>query len=40
MQQSRLHLQDDPNLMMNIAQQDHNAIAEEISDIFDLDISL
>ena len=35
-----LHLQDDPNLMMNIAQQDHNAIAEEISDIFDLDISL
>ncbi|QIO09662.1 YjgN family protein [Acinetobacter lanii] len=35
-----LHLQDDPNLMINIAQQDHSAIAEEISDIFDLDISL
>lgn len=35
-----LFLQDDPNLMINIAQQDHSAIAEEISDIFDLDISL
>lgn len=35
-----LTLNDDPNLMMNIAQQDHSAIAEEISDIFDLDISL
>ena len=35
-----LHLQDDPNLMINIAQQDHSAIAEEISDIFDIDISL
>lgn len=35
-----LYLQDDPNLMINIAQKDHNAIAEEISDIFDLDISL
>lgn len=35
-----LLLQDDPNLMINIAQQDHSAIAEEISDIFDLDISL
>lgn len=35
-----LTLQDDPNLMINIAQNDHNAIAEEISDIFDLDISL
>lgn len=35
-----LHLNDDPNLMINIAQQDHSAIAEEISDIFDLDISL
>ena len=35
-----LNLQDDPNLMINIAQQDHSAIAEEISDIFDLDISL
>ena len=35
-----LHLQDDPNLMMNIAQKDHSAIAEELSDIFDLDISL
>lgn len=35
-----LTLNDDPNLMINIAQQDHSAIAEEISDIFDLDISL
>lgn len=35
-----LTLHDDPNLMINIAQSDHNAIAEEISDIFDLDISL
>lgn len=35
-----LELQDDPNLMINIAQHDHSAIAEEISDIFDLDISL
>lgn len=35
-----LQLNDDPNLMINIAQKDHNAIAEEISDIFDLDVSL
>lgn len=35
-----LTLHDDPNLMINIAQSDHSAIAEEISDIFDLDISL
>lgn len=35
-----LELNDDPNLMINIAQHDHSAIAEEISDIFDLDISL
>lgn len=35
-----LTLHDDPNLMINIAQSNHNAIAEEISDIFDLDISL
>ncbi len=35
-----LELNDDPNLMMNIAQSDHSAIAEEISDIFDIDISL
>ncbi len=35
-----LTLHDDPNLMINIAQNDHSAIAEEISDIFDLDISL
>lgn len=35
-----LHLRDDPNLMMNKAQTDHSAIGEEISDIFDLDISL
>lgn len=35
-----LTLNDDPNLMINIAQNDHNALAEEISDIFDIDISL
>ena len=35
-----LHLEDDPDRMMNMAQTDHSAIAEEISDIFDLDISL
>lgn len=35
-----LVLNDDPNAMMNLVQRDHNAIAEEISDIFDLDISL
>ena len=35
-----LILLDDPDQMMNLAQQDHSAIAEEISDIFDLDISL
>ncbi|OTG62914.1 YjgN family protein [Acinetobacter silvestris] len=35
-----LHLQDDPDRMMNMIQTDHSAIAEEISDIFDLDISL
>nr|WP_174506614.1 YjgN family protein [Acinetobacter sp. Marseille-Q1620] len=35
-----LQLEDDPNQMINLAQTDHNAIAEEISDIFDLDISL
>lgn len=35
-----LHLIDDPNEMMNKAQQDHNALGEELSDIFDIDISL
>lgn len=35
-----LHLNDDPNLLMNMAQSDPSAIGEEISDIFDLDISL
>ena len=35
-----LHLEDDPDQMMNIAQQDHNAIAEELGDLFDFDISL
>jgi uncharacterized membrane protein YjgN (DUF898 family) len=35
-----LHLRDDPNQMINKVQTDHSAIAEEISDIFDLDISL
>lgn len=35
-----LYLVNDPNTMMNQLQKDHSAIAEEISDIFDLDISL
>lgn len=35
-----LLLLDDPNEMRNMRQSDPNAIAEEISDIFDLDISL
>ena len=35
-----IRLLDDPNKMRNIRQSDPNAIAEEISDIFDLDISL
>lgn len=35
-----LTLFDDPNEMMNQAQEDHSAIAEEISDIFDIDVSL
>ena len=35
-----LHLEDDPDCMMNMAQADHSAIAEEISDIFDIDVSL
>ncbi|OTG79812.1 YjgN family protein [Acinetobacter sp. ANC 4648] len=35
-----LHLYDDPDQMTNLLQTDHNAIADEISDIFDLDISL
>ena len=35
-----LMLLDDPNLMRNMRQSDPNAIAEEISDIFDFDISL
>lgn len=35
-----LYLADDPDQMWNMAQKDHNAIAEEISDVFDLDISL
>ncbi|MQW93177.1 DUF898 family protein [Acinetobacter wanghuae] len=35
-----LYLNNDPNTMMNQLQKDHSAIAEEISDIFDLDISL
>ena len=36
----RLMLVDDPDQLQNQMQQDHNAIAEELSDIFDLDISL
>lgn len=35
-----LILQDDPDQMMNLAQADHSALAEEISDIFDIDVSL
>lgn len=35
-----LYLHDDPDQMMNMAQTDHSAIAEEISDIFDFDLSL
>lgn len=35
-----LTLLDDPNQMMNLAQSDHSALAEEISDIFDIDVSL
>lgn len=36
----KLVLIDHPDHLMNQLQQDHNAIAEELSDIFDLDISL
>lgn len=35
-----LYLHDDPDQMINMAQADHSALAEEISDIFDIDISL
>lgn len=35
-----LQLENDPNQMLNVAQQDHSALAEELSDLFDLDISL
>lgn len=35
-----LYLTNDPNGMINQLQRDHSAIAEEISDVFDLDISL
>lgn len=35
-----LHLIDDPNEVMNKAQQDHSALGEELSDLFDFDISL
>lgn len=35
-----VYVTNDPNIMMNQIQKDHSAIAEEISDIFDLDISL
>ncbi len=35
-----LNLRNDPDMMMNKAQQDHSALAEEISDIFDIDVSL
>lgn len=36
----KMVLVDNPDELMNQLQQDHNAIAEELSDIFDLDISL
>lgn len=35
-----LNLKNDPDSMLNRVQQDHSAIAEEISDVFDFDISL
>ena len=35
-----LTLKNDPDRMYNLAQDDPNAIAEELSDIFDIDISL
>lgn len=35
-----LHLNNDPDLLMNQLQGDPSAIAEEISDIFDIDVSL
>ena len=35
-----LVLHDDPDQMMNLAQQEQSALAEEISDIFDIDVSL
>lgn len=35
-----LTLYDDPDQMMNLAQQEQSALAEEISDIFDIDVSL
>lgn len=36
----KLVLADNPDDLMNQLQQDHNAVAEELSEIFDLDISL
>ena len=35
-----LHLKNDPDLMINQLQAEHSALAEEISDIFDIDVSL
>ena len=35
-----LTLYDDPDQMMNLAQKEQSALAEEISDIFDIDVSL
>ncbi len=35
-----LHLKNDPDSMINRIQEDHSAIAEEISDVFDFDVSL
>jgi len=35
-----LILHDDPDQLMNLAQQEQSALAEEISDIFDIDVSL
>ncbi|MBF4521132.1 DUF898 domain-containing protein [Acinetobacter towneri] len=35
-----LHLKNDPDAMINKLQAEHSALAEEISDIFDIDVSL
>lgn len=35
-----LTLNDDPNELLNQLQDDPNSIAEEIADVFDIDVSL